>query len=194
MLAWVIDWQAWATLAAGAAAVTGAYFLWRRQEAILLAQTAIQNRQAGMQAALVRTEEMKLREALFDRRFEVYDAAVNWFGYIQTTGAIPGRMTRAQRVLSMQNQVEFNIPGSKERLAFAEAMHISEFLFRSEVHETLAEAWRVAERHADANASEPIDYEEGETRQTVKAAAWAQLLELQPKIASVMGPELTIAE
>ncbi len=78
-LDYAIDWSAWATLAAGIAAVIGAVVIGKKQAAIALMQAGISDRQArimerqteiaGRQAD---TEHTRLRAELYDRRVIIY--------------------------------------------------------------------------------------------------------------------------
>lgn len=108
-----IDWQAWATLATGIMAVIGAVIVGLRQVKISERQTAILDRQAGI-------EEAKLRADLFERRMETYEVTVDFLSN-----------------MSMVTQID---PAHTERWrAFREKVRESRFLFRDSVFHTLTE-------------------------------------------------------
>jgi hypothetical protein len=76
VIAWHdFSWEAFATLTTGVLAVAAAIVVGLRQLSILAAQA--------------RLEELKLRSDLYDRRYEVFQAARNWIGFVFRTGRAP---------------------------------------------------------------------------------------------------------
>lgn len=104
-VAWCsITWEAFATLVAGLVAVGGAIVIWFRQQTILEHQTTI--------------ERLKLRSDTFDRRWEIYQATVNWLREWFETG---------------------DRPAPEIDSAFVWAIEKSKFLFRPAVTSQLTE-------------------------------------------------------
>jgi hypothetical protein len=121
----VIDWDGFTwdafatlaggvmTLAAGAAAVGAAAVVGIRQERIASKQVDILARQVGL-------EEMTLRADLFDRRFRIYEATLDFLSEIARRGDVAHHETDR---------------------AFVEALNQSRLLFRPDVHAALKRIW-----------------------------------------------------
>lgn len=121
-LPFVISWEAWATLAAGSAAVIGAYRIGLRQIATAERQTEIANRQVDQQ-------RLQIRADLYDRRVAVY-SAIREYAFRASTG----------------NQVPADVQRS-----FFEALNGSRFLFGAELQSWVQELHTVAVRLQVAN-------------------------------------------
>lgn len=113
-----ITWEAFATLVAGGAAVAGAVFVGLKQMAIL-------DRQVGL-------ADLAIREATFDRRFKVYEAASEYLMHMSGAASAP--------------------PYELER-AFKDAKSKARFLFGPSVLRLLDEAYDVATEYATGTAS-----------------------------------------
>jgi len=108
------SWEAFATLATGFAAVSAASVVAWRQIAISRAQTLIQSHLADI-------ESLKLRAALFEKRWEVYEATARFLAAMTVKARFPedGAITH-----------DFQL-----------AMDKSQFLFREAVHGRLVKLW-----------------------------------------------------
>jgi len=116
-LPFIIAWDAWATLAAGSAAVVGAYRIGLRQIATAERQSEIANRQ-------VEQQRLQLRAELYDRRVAVY-SAIREYGFRASTGnPVPAEIQRS----------------------FYEALNGSRFLFGAELQAWVQELHSVAVR------------------------------------------------
>ena len=107
-------WEAFATLVTGIVAVGGATLIGLRQVGISDRQSAIMERQVGL-------DELKLRSDLFDRRFAVYEATRQFLAEIVAHADEPEKET--------QNR-------------FLWAVDQSRFLFSSDVSARLTDLWR----------------------------------------------------
>lgn len=121
-LPFAIAWDAWATLAAGSAAVVGAYRIGLRQIATAERQTEIANRQVDQQ-------RLQIRADLYDRRVAVY-SAIREYAYRASTGNV--------------------VPSDVQR-SFFEALNGSRFLFGAELQGWVQELHTVAVRLQVAN-------------------------------------------
>ena len=73
MIDWTgFTWEAFAALVTGLAAVVAAVIVGLRQAGIQLAQARISSKQTDILNKQVQLEELKLRNELFDRRFDIY--------------------------------------------------------------------------------------------------------------------------
>ncbi|CAL1690640.1 hypothetical protein MMB232_00772 [Brevundimonas subvibrioides] len=179
-MSYIIDWQAWATLGTGILAVGGAVFVGLRQADIQGRQVTIQNRLAGI-------EELKLRQALFEDRIEVYDATREFLAQIVTHAAVPG--------LSKNDNVEVRDADMRLQQAFIEAIDRSRFLFRPSVSATLTDLWKTAvqinfhqkmqgDRFGAEDHGKHVD---GEFRELKKVQA------AHADLAAIFGDELTLS-
>lgn len=114
------SWEAFATLATGAAAVAAATFVGLRQLGIAREQMAITERQSRILERQVGLDELNLRVDLFEQRFAVYERARKFLGAI---------MAHADR------------PDAEIQRGYVVALDEARFLFRPEVHAQLREIW-----------------------------------------------------
>ena len=123
MINWqAFDWASFATLVAGTAAVVAAAVIGRQQIGIGRRQADIADAQRNLQASLDIRDELHLRSALFDRRFQVYYATRRWL---------------------LAFVVEAAAPSDERERAFREAMELTPFLFDSIVYDRLDALWRL---------------------------------------------------
>jgi len=108
-----LNWEAFATLATGFAAVAAAFTVGRKQVAIAEQQKEILSRQVAL-------DELKLRSELFERRFAVYEATRSFLSEIMVNGD------------KVRSECESQ---------FLIALDQSTFLFHAEVRQTLLKLW-----------------------------------------------------
>ncbi len=116
-------WEAFAALVTGGVAVYAAYRIGQRQSKIIERQVLLQH--------------LTLRHELFDRRFAVYQAALDWLRFIAQTATMPNRPPGEGR---NRPQDEWARQAALER-TFLEALDLSRFIFRAEVFRALNKIW-----------------------------------------------------
>jgi hypothetical protein len=179
-----LSWEAFATLLTGALAVGAAILVGLRQTDIQTKQVLIQNRLADM-------EELKLREALFEARYQVYNASRRWLTATIMGGVPPysfkDELPEGRQPLELKWADEF-----------LDAVDRSAFLFRPSVGELLFEMWKAGEvltRHkrmlADPGTASKKEREESVEK---RAAALKYLTELVPKFSNQFGDELILTK
>lgn len=179
-----MTWEAFATLAAGLAAVIGATLVGLRQMAISKRQVALQ--------------QLELRRLLYDLRRPIYDATRRWLSFILQTGHIPNRPGAPDQV-----QLDRRVIGAREaeleRQAklegeFLQAIEDSRFVFGPEVFSSLENLWvqgnemhyhRVSQRAINADRQRHIDEEARLHRWFVDAIK---------DLANVFGDELKVSD
>jgi len=124
-----LSWEAFATLVA----VIAAFIVGRRQVGIAARQTDIQTEQTRIQNRLADLEELKLRQALFDARYQVYNASRKWLVFTIQHGSPP----YSTKVLKGA-QKDFEMRLADE---FLDAVDRSRFLFRPTVRLVLFKMW-----------------------------------------------------
>lgn len=162
-----LTWEAFATLVTGLLAVASAAVIGGFQLRLFAQQSSILDRQ-------VRLQELSVREALFDRRMEVYSAALEFLEAVLRSGE-----------LSFQGR-------------FEEAMAKAAFLFRPEVHEGLEAALLTARGYSYARERRrtfPEGWESGPTPQALideEKVAHARLMEVYANLQGLFGEEIRL--
>lgn len=175
-----LSWEAFATLLTGVLAVYAAFRVGTKQVEIQHRQAAIQDRLAGI-------EELKLRQALFDDRFEVYEATRAFLGHIVAHASVPG--------LSKTDNAELRASDIELQQRFIEELDRASFLFRPSVKKELTELWKTAvqmnfhqkmqkDRHGREEHLKHVDGEFAQIKLLQKAHA---------DLASIFGDELTLS-
>jgi hypothetical protein len=91
-----LNWEAFATLAAGALTVGAAVIIGLRQVGITAKQASISARQTEILGKQAELDELKLRSDLFDRRFKVYEATqALLFHYVRHADPADGETANA---------------------------------------------------------------------------------------------------
>lgn len=181
-----LTWEAFATLVTGVAAVCAAYLIGRAQVGIASRQTEILTEQAAIQKRLADLEELKLRQALFDDRFDVYEATRAFLSHIVAHASVPG--------LSMTENQSLRQENIDLQQRFMEQVDRSTFLFRPSVKRSLYELWSTAVK---------LDYHQKMQRDRngqndrilhvdAEFKALKELSALHGDLAAVFGDELTL--
>jgi len=175
-----LSWEAFATLLTGALAVGAALIVGLRQTDIQTKQVVIQHRLADL-------EEMKLRQALFEARYQVYNASRKWLVATVKYGSPPYSakdLAGAQKVVEMKWADEF-----------LDALDRSRFLFRPAVRDVLVKMWNAGEDIIQADRA--LERERTTQEQREKAAdkhdeAFKYLSGLLGDFSDLFGDELVL--
>lgn len=125
MSEYIIDWQAWATLATGILAVSGAVAVGIKQNKITKRLADSADRQISILSRQVALEELTLRNEVFERRFKIYDATAEYLRQI---------LQRA------------DAPDAEVMQAFVLAVRECEFLFDPSVTRRMNALWAQSNR------------------------------------------------
>ncbi len=176
-----MSWEAFATLLTGVLAVTAALIVGTKQTQIQTKQVLIQNRLADL-------EEFKLRQALFEERYKVYNASRKWLVATLKYGRPPyptNDLSEAQRELEHKLADEF-----------FDALDRSRFLFPPGVREVLFKMWSAGKdlTHSDNTLERDTSTQE----QRGKAAdkhdeAFNYLKGLLPDFSKLFGDDLILS-
>lgn len=175
-----LSWEAFATLLTGVLAVGAAIYVGTKQTQIQTKQVLIQNRLADL-------EEFKLREALFEARYAVYNASRKWLVATLKYGRPPyptKDLEEAQRELEHKLADEF-----------LDALDRSRFLFPPGVRETLFKMWSAGEEltRSDRTLERESTSQEGREKAADKHdEAFKYLESLLPDFSKLFGDELIL--
>ncbi len=179
-----IIWAALIGLAGGLLALGGAVFVGMRQVEIVARQTSLQ-------ATAIDLEVLKVNVDLFDKRFELYQAAQAYLGFILTHGAAPCFNTDLEGVTyEEQLAIDDNLVGAIER---------SKFLCRPNVHAALVEVWQIGvDAHRERPPIPPLldgetDAQAFSRRVKAGSAFRNRVRETQRSLADVFGPEMNLS-
>ena len=181
----------WAALIAAVPAilaVIGAVIIGRRQLRLLDYQAALQA-EVGYRAISVEAE--KLKGDLWEKRFEVYEAARKFVSFMLTHGNVPGFNTAVEgQTLKDQMMIQADFIGAMDR---------SKFLFRPEVRAYMEHIWEMGLNLHHGKHGTPAA-PEGETEQEAKdrvANGYAdfrrRMRDLMTGLADVFGDQLMLA-
>lgn len=167
------------TLLTGALAVGAALLVGMRQTEIQQKQVAIQNRLADL-------EELKLREALFEARYQTYNSARMWL--LATVQA--GKPPYSGNLKGETKEAEFKWAGE-----FLDALDRSRFLFRPSVRAELEKMYEAGQ--ALLQADKVLEREGSSHEQRQKAAdkhdeAFQYLSNLLVNFSEIFGDELIL--
>jgi hypothetical protein len=140
-------WEAFATLATGAAAVGGATFIGLRQlkitgqqAGIAARQTDVASRQADILEHQVQVDRAKLRADLFDRRLAVYKACKAYIrGAMSVRAEFDTSFELAQELGTQLEQAEFLFAGEVRELLRRAANEADDLLAERETMRDLRE-------------------------------------------------------
>lgn len=175
-----LSWEAFATLLAGALAVGAAIYVGLRQ-------TQIQTKQVLIQDRLAELEELKLRQALFDARYQVYNASRKWLVFTVQHGSPPYStkgLEEAQLAVEMKWADEF-----------LDAVDRSRFLFRPAVRQVLFKMWesgQVLTRMERALERDTTTQDQRENAADRHDEAFTYLTGLLSGFSDVFGDELVL--
>jgi hypothetical protein len=132
MIDWnAFTWEAFAALVTGLAAVVAAVIVGLRQAGIQLAQARISSKQTDILDKQVQLEELKLRNELFDRRFEIYQ--------------------KTQAYLVALSSIDKRSDIKKTLMEFLTARDTSQFLFHKRGAATLLNIYQLGEEISAAH-------------------------------------------
>lgn len=178
-----LSWEAFATFVA----VIAAFVVGLRQVGIATRQTAIQTEQITIQNRLADIEELKLRQALFDDRFEVYEATRAFLAHIVAHASVPG--------LAKTDNAELRESDRLLQQRFIEEIDRASFLFRPSVKKHLTQLWQTAVQ-INFHQKMQTDRNGREDYQKHVDGEFAQMKLLQQAhadLASIFGDELTLS-
>lgn len=118
-------WAALIGLLVGLATVGAAFVVGLRQTLIMRDQTRIQKRQVVIAEHALDLELRKVNVDLFDKRFEVYEAARKFLSFMLTHGNAPGWNLKIEGVAAeeqMELQTNFLVGMDKARFLFVPAV------------------------------------------------------------------------
>ncbi|MEY4246128.1 MAG: hypothetical protein RLZZ245_3713 [Verrucomicrobiota bacterium] len=118
---WVVDWQAWATLAAGGLAVAAAL-------AVGVMQTKLLSRQTEISSELADIERAKIRFELFEKRYE----------FVTIFYAFVGRIRSKTDIWNDEDD------------AFVAATRQAEYLFPASMRPLIEDLWDTSVAYQDA--------------------------------------------
>lgn len=178
-----LTWEAFAAFSA----VIAAFLVGRRQVGIAIRQADIQAQQLEIQNRLADLEELKLREALFDARYNVYNASRRWLVSTIRHGTPP---LSSRKPKTTQTALERNLADD-----FLDAIDRSRFLFGHEVRAVLVKMWEAgndlksAERSLSRQTLSQLQRDRALTRHD---QAFEYLESLVPEFANIFKDELTL--
>jgi len=161
MIQWCqFDWQSFATLTTGLAAVLGAVIVGWKQVGIADRQANISEHQSGILGRQVDLEETKLRAELFQRRLETFEITADFILHIMELPQTDEADTRTK--------------------SFCSKMRESQFLFSNpEVYPTLVSFWekgndvRLDLRTSRAEHENGIKHNPERTKRLMEYPIWA---------------------
>lgn len=175
-----LSWEAFATLLTGALAVGAALLVGLRQTDIQTKQVLIQNRLADL-------EEFKLKEALFDARYAVYNGARMWLLATVQAGTPPYSI---KDLKGETKAAEFKWAND-----FLDALDRSRFLFRPSVRAELVKMYEAGQelRQADRALERDSTTQEQRERAADKHdEAFKYLSGLLGNFSDIFGDELKL--
>lgn len=176
-----LSWDAFATLLTGALAVGAALLVGLRQTDIQTKQVTIQNRLADL-------EDLKLRQALFEERYQVYNASRKWLVATLQYGRPP---YPTKNLSEPQQQLELKLADE-----FLDALDRSRFLFPPSVRETLWKMWTSGQEliHADRTLERESTPQEAREKAADKHdEAFTYLESLLPDFSNLFGDDLVLS-
>lgn len=177
-----MSWEAFMTLLTGALAVGAALIVGMRQTDIQREQVAIQNRLADL-------EELKLRQALFEARYQTYNSARMWLLATVQAGTPPYSV---KDLKGETREAEFRWAND-----FLDALDRSRFLFRPAVRAELVKMHEAGQ--ALLQADKALERDSSSHEQREKAAnkhdeAFTYLSNLLVNFSDVFGDELKLTQ